>query len=519
MHGEKGQALPLAIMVLALGALVISPFLGHAGSSLIGSRVYADTIRHQGSCDAGIEHAIWWLTWGGLTELIPDDGDQITYPLGEELNGLTTMITVTASISGGGSGVAGEIEDAPRDTLIFDDFYGYQPDIINVSGDVFAIVYQGYWNQGYIRTVAIDGEGEIGYSVLDSYVFEYSSCDYPVIVRVSEDVFAIAYQGYWNPGYWNPGYWNHGNQNPGYIQTLRITADGDIGGVLDTWEFDNWNGQEPDMIHISGDVYAVAYRGDNNDGWLLTVTIDANGNIASHEIDDLKYDSSYGYTPDIIHVSDDTYAIAYRGSGGDGYIRTLSITSSGQISSHTIDSLEFDNKNCDYPNIINVSGNTYAVAYQGNGNGGYIRTVRIDADGDIGGVIDTWEFDNRNGQEPVIIGVSGDIFAIVYRGQGNDGWVLTAAIAANGSITDDEIDTLEYDNSSGLTPAIIHVSGGIFAIAYQGPWSRGYLKTIAINTDAGSASYEITATTGTRTITATVSLDGETPVITSWEVE
>jgi hypothetical protein len=303
------------------------------------------------------------------------------------------------------------------------------------------------------------------------------------------------------------------------VKTLSITPEGSIGGVIDSYEFDKSNGREPDMIHVSGDIYAIAYRGNGNDGWIITVEIDADGNITGDEIDDLEYDKSSGITPDIIHISGDVYAIAYRGPGGDGFIRTLSITSGGQIASGTIDSLEFDTSNCIYPYIIRVSGNTYAVAYQGNGNDGYVKTLSITSEGDIGGVIDTWEFDKSNGREPVITGVSGSIYAIVYRGNGNDGWVLTTIISANGSITSDEIDNLEYDTRRGVTPDIIHISGGIFAIAYSGPGTDGYLKTIAINTDAGAAAYEIVATTGSRTITAMVNIDGQTVTITSWAVE
>ena len=59
IRGEKGQALPLAILALAAGTLVIAPFLGHASSSLVGSRIYEQAIIEQYSCDAGIEWALW----------------------------------------------------------------------------------------------------------------------------------------------------------------------------------------------------------------------------------------------------------------------------------------------------------------------------------------------------------------------------------------------------------------------------------------------------------------------------
>jgi len=61
MKGEKGAALPLAIMALALGSLVIMPFLGHASSTLIGSGVYEQGLDEGYAADAGIEYAVWGL--------------------------------------------------------------------------------------------------------------------------------------------------------------------------------------------------------------------------------------------------------------------------------------------------------------------------------------------------------------------------------------------------------------------------------------------------------------------------
>jgi predicted acyltransferase (DUF342 family) len=78
INREKGQALPLAIMALALGTLVITPFLGHASSSLIGSSIYEQGITELYSCDSGIEYAIWSLQSGALevteneTETLPE---------------------------------------------------------------------------------------------------------------------------------------------------------------------------------------------------------------------------------------------------------------------------------------------------------------------------------------------------------------------------------------------------------------------------------------------------------------
>jgi len=77
MNSQKGQALPLALGALAIGMLVIAPFLGHAGSSLIGSRIYGQAMSEQYSADAGVEYAIWHLQSG---ESEVPEGEELELP-------------------------------------------------------------------------------------------------------------------------------------------------------------------------------------------------------------------------------------------------------------------------------------------------------------------------------------------------------------------------------------------------------------------------------------------------------
>jgi hypothetical protein len=60
----------------------------------------------------------------------------------------------------------------------------------------------------------------------------------------------------------------------------------------------------------------------------------------------------------------------------------------------------------------------------------------------------------------------------------------------------------------------------VFAIAYRGSGNDGFLKTIAINTDAPTeGEYEIVAITGEKTITAYINTDDTMVSIVSWQVE
>jgi predicted acyltransferase (DUF342 family) len=77
MNSQKGQAFPLALVALAIGILVVAPFLSHAGSSLIGSRIYEQSIDEQYSADAGVEYAIWQIQSGDSQ--VPE-GEELELP-------------------------------------------------------------------------------------------------------------------------------------------------------------------------------------------------------------------------------------------------------------------------------------------------------------------------------------------------------------------------------------------------------------------------------------------------------
>jgi len=93
-NGEKGQALVIVLALVAFGTLVITPFLGNAGSSMIGSRAYGQAINKQYSSDTGVEHAIWELAYDDLADNLTSPGDNVSYSLGEAINGIVPDITV-----------------------------------------------------------------------------------------------------------------------------------------------------------------------------------------------------------------------------------------------------------------------------------------------------------------------------------------------------------------------------------------------------------------------------------------
>ena len=92
----------------------------------------------------------------------------------------------------------------------------------------------------------------------------------------------------------------------------------------------------------------------------------------------MEYDTTAGNTPQIFHVSNNIYAVAYRGAGSDGFIKTLEI-SSGSISG-VISSFEYDSANGYEPSVLELSQSKYAVVHKGTGSDGFISTFEIISD-------------------------------------------------------------------------------------------------------------------------------------------
>ena len=257
MNSEKGQALPLALLALAIGVLVIAPFLGHAGSTLTGSRIYGQAIGELYSCDTGVEHAIWNLTNGGLAEQLPSPGDEITYQLSETINDIAPSITVTAMGSYGGGYIYAFRGDTKKDFWKYDiasDTWTSMADAPDKVKEGGALTYA----ETYIY--ALQGKDKKCFWRYDIASDTWTSmADAPDKVKEGG---ALAYDG------------------SSYIYALR----GD--GKKDFWRYDiasdSWTSMAdaPDNVKEGGALtydgtYIYAFRGDNGkDFWRYDIASD-----------------------------------------------------------------------------------------------------------------------------------------------------------------------------------------------------------------------------------------------------
>lgn len=361
---------------------------------------------------------------------------------------------------------------AVLDTLEFDTAQGQFVDIIPIAGDIYAVSYSGSGNDGWIATFTISSAGAISSAVTDT--FEFDSVGViglrSKLIHISGEIYAVA--------------WFGGNSIK--IATFTVDSSGNIGAAtIDTFESaDTGAGIDiGSVLHISGDVYAVAYEDNDNDGKVFTVEITTAGAIGAAEIDTLEFDTSQGLLPSLIHISGTMYAVAYTGVDNDGWIATFTISNAGDIAAAVTATSEFDTGNCRAPKIIHVSSDYFAICYRGVDNHGFVVTLTIDSAGAISSVVSTLEFDTNYATDPVILDAVG-AFTVAYTDADNDGIIKSFAISSVG-IASSIIDTLEFDIADAYTISSILVgSGGVIAVAYNGVDNDGFVKTISIT--AGS---------------------------------
>ena len=359
-------------------------------------------------------------TWCKNPQIIHISGNVCAIAYAQNYDGWLVTVDI------GTDGTIGSV----LDTLEFADDngapgYGCCPYIIHISGDVYAIAYQGHPggsgpSEGYLCTVSIDSSGNIGAAVIDSTKYSASTTlagGYPTVINVSGGIYAIS----------------HIREDDLRVTTLEVASNGIIGAVIDDADIhvgDLLSPSPTSIIHISGSVYAIPYRGPwngtNYTGWLKTFSIDSNGLIGS-VIDSLEFETSNCNSPKALHISATTYAIVHQGADADGWLKTISIADNGTIGA-IISTLEFDTTVCTSPRIIYVAGTAYAIAYTGVDSDGFLKTVQIADDGTIGSVLDTLEFDSVNGGTPNIISLSNSVYAIAYQGPDSDGWLCTVGI-------------------------------------------------------------------------------------------
>lgn len=358
---------------------------------------------------------------------------------------------------------------APDDTLIWNALAIEEPRPLHVSGDVYAFAFEESPDLGRVGTVAIDSDGLIGAALEDVMTYESVKMEWPDIVHVSGNVFAIVHSGV---------------DVDGFIRTVTIHDNGLIDDTeIDSWEFEETNCRWCRIFHVAGTTFGVTYSCDYKMK-LVTITIAADGTITKTLAGSQVYDATSGYSSIPIKLDSNVFAFFYCRLNSDARIVTLTIADNGAITATELGSLEVDGG----VNLINtgclVQENIYAFIFQKSDYFYYVTTVNITATGTTLSVIATFKLEPAAsyGSRISVLRISDTIICVAYSGPDNDGFMKTIEIDAAGAITDPVLDTSEFDEAICDDPVIIAITADVYAVFYRGTSGYGTIITPGVVT-------------------------------------
>ena len=100
---DRGQALPLALVALAVGAVLVAPFLTNVSVNLLASRKTDEAILDYYSADAGVEWGLWQLKNDPMLTTSTTYSEAPLQPAPASINADTFPTTEVRFVSGAGA--------------------------------------------------------------------------------------------------------------------------------------------------------------------------------------------------------------------------------------------------------------------------------------------------------------------------------------------------------------------------------------------------------------------------------
>lgn len=196
------------------------------------------------------------------------------------------------------------------------------------------------------------------------------------------------------------------------------------------------------------------------------------------EVASLEHDTDTANSHSLVHATGDIYVLAYRGAGSDGQLVTFSISADG-TSINELATLEHDTNNASSASLVQVDDDTFALAYQRNN--GRVKTFSVSADGMSISEVEQVTH-NSAAHASSFVRVDADTFALAYRVGGAT--ITTFTILADGTISsvDDEF-THDTSSTGPNYNSLVQVNETTFALAFIGEDDDGFLRTFDIRPD------------------------------------
>ena len=285
-----------------------------------------------------------------------------------------------------------------------------------------------------------------------------------------------------------------GASNKATISTIKITSAGSVtnSSFVATEEHDDNNGEHNELIHLSGDKYVLFYKGQSNDGFAKVFKITANGETIEQLSSALEFAPNDYWEGSAVKMTDSTLVFTHTGQSYDGWIKTLKVASDGSTITQVANK-EHDSDYGQYNSLVRADENTYVLSYNGQNNRGRIQTFTIPPDGSsITEVANAAFADNGYSQHNSLVQVDHNTYlnaGYSYNTSGSSsyyGVLETFTIPTDGS-TITSVANLKYTNAGfGKYNKLLKLNANEYILAYTGSGNDGYIEMYTVSSDGAT---------------------------------
>lgn len=332
--------------------------------------------------------------------------------------------------------IDGSFEITEIDDLEHDTTQGIWNSLIMIDSTHFMLAYKGTSNYPYIKTFSIDGSYD-NITELDSlshYPTSYNG--YHSIIMLDSTHFVCAWQG---------------NGADGYVKAFTIDGSYNISNLSGNIEHDTSFAYHNSLVKIDSTHFMLAY------GYYGEVKTFSISGATITQIDALEHDTDARQNS-LIMIDSTHFMLAYGDVVSDGHIKTFSIDGSYEITE--IDDLEHDT-DCVWNSLTMIDSTHFMLAYGGADDDGYIKTFTIDGSFNITDDGNALEHDTVQGFYNSLIKIDATHFMLAYAGDGDDGYIKTILLSEGNIESIDGVDWGTIDTIDGVDVANMDYIDGV----------------------------------------------------------
>ena len=361
------------------------------------------------------------------------------------------------------------------DSLEFDTTICIEPHVTLLDSTHLIIAYQGPDEDAFIKTFSFDGSYDT-LTEIDSLEHDsdatYSVGEEGSLITIDSTHVMLAYLGF----------------ETGSFATQLIIKTFTIDGSYNITETDKYipsnvypKGYDNSLVMLDSTHFILAFRGVNDDGFIMTMSIDGSYTISG--IDFLEHDIYSGYSNSMVKIDSSHVALAYLGAGSDGQIKTFSVDGSCDNITE-IDDLEIVEGAYGSGSLQLVDSTHLILAFSMTGaneqsNDAFIKTFSFDGSYDTLTEIDSLEHDTDNHQHQSLVQLNATNYALAYDDFGlYDGYIKTFSLDGSYDITENE--NMTYDTSTIGHIQLVAIDSTHACLVYRGDGNDGFLKTFSL---------------------------------------